>query len=263
MFVPRILPVHAIVLRTAAWREKDRLLVLLTKERGKVFALAQGAQMSCNRLAPAAQTGIVATFWLAKAREFDRVTDYKIENFALHLRQDTLVLTAFGIVSELIEISAPLEAPDENLFNEVMWFVDRLDKKVPIVKWLVAAQIRLLWHAGWMPRLISCVLCGRSIEGEHVAFAPSVGGVMCSKCYIAKTPADAQLYPIAVLQAIHSLWQQPRLMEALHLRTPYWEQALSLLRNYWHYHLEADVKAWKVWQQLSSRRFHIRFHAPK
>lgn len=263
MFVPRVLPVRAIVLRATAWREKDRLLVLLTKERGKVFALAQGAQKPCNRLAPATQTGIMATFWLAKAREFDRVTDYKIENFAPHLRQDVFVLTAFGIVAELIEISAPTEAPDENLFNEVIWFVERLDKKVPIVKWLVAAQVRLLWHAGWMPRLISCVLCGRAIKGEHAAFAPSAGGAMCSKCYMVKAPVDAQLYPIAVLQAIHSLWQQPRLMESLHLRESYWERALNLLRTHWHYHLEADVKAWKVWQQLFPHRFHIRFHAPK
>jgi len=251
MFVPRIVPVQSLVLRTSPWREKDRLLVLLTRERGKISVLAQGAQIPQNRLAPATQIGVVATFWLAKAREFDRVTDYRIERLPTRIRNDVLVLTAFSIVAELLEFAVPTESPDEELFSEALWFFEELERGLSPTKWLVAAQIRLLWRMGWMPHLLSCSLCGESVESGQVAFAPSVGGAVCEKCQISKAPSDAQLYPNAVLQAIYALWQQPRLMETLHLRPMFWQQALNLLRAHWRYHLEMESRAWRVWQQIT------------
>ena len=253
MFVLRIVPVQALVLRTTPWREKDRLLVLLTKGRGKVLTLAQGAQVPQNRLAPVTQIGVVATFWLAKAREFDRVTDYRIERLPTRIRSDVLALTAFSVIAELLEFSVPAEAPDEELFNEAFWFFEQLEKGLSPTKWLVASQIRLLWRMGLMPHLLSCSLCGENIDSEQVAFAPSVGGTVCEKCQMSKAPSDAQLYPSAVLQAIYALWQQPRLMETLHLRPMLWQQALNLLRAHWRYHLEVDSRAWRVWQQITSK----------
>ncbi len=252
MFVSRITTVQAIVLRASPWREKDRLLVLLTKERGKIFALAQGAQVPQNRLTPATQTGTLATFWLARAREFDRVTDYRIEQVLTRIRHDIFALTAFGIASELIELSVPLEAADDELFKEVLWFVKRLEEGVSPIKWLVAVQIRLLWRLGWMPHLLSCSLCGVELDKEQIAFAPSVGGAICERCQMSRMPADAQFFPSASLQAIYSLWQQPRLIETLHLRPNLWRQTLTLLRNHWHYHIEAESRAWRVWQQIMS-----------
>lgn len=254
MFLSRIAPVQAIVLRTASWREKDRLLVLLTKERGKVFALAQGAQVPQNRLAPATQIGTIAAFWLARAREFDRVTDYRIEQLLTRIRRDALALTAFCIVSELIELTVPLEANDEEMFNEVLWFVGRLEEGASPTKWLVAIQIRLLWRLGWMPHLLSCSSCGSKLDKEQIAFAPSVGGSICDRCQVSKMPADVQFFHIASLQAIYSLWQQPRLIETIHLRPNLWQQALILLQNHWRYHTEAESKAWKVWQQFTFAR---------
>lgn len=254
MFTLRIAPVQTIVLRATSWGEKDRLLVLLTKERGKVFAIAQGAQVPQNRLAPATQTGTVATFWLARAREFDRVTDYRIEQILTRIRQDIFALAAFSVVSELIELTVPLEVSDEGMFNEVLWFVKRLEEGVSSTKWLVAAQIRLLWRLGWMPNLLSCSLCGVRIDKEQTAFAPSVGGAVCDRCQTSRVLADAQIFPSASLQAIYSLWQQPRLIETIHLRPNLWQQALILLRNHWRYHTEAESKAWRVWQQITSVR---------
>lgn len=252
MFVPRITPVQSIVLRAIPWREKDRLLVLLTRERGKVLALAQGAQIPQNRLAPVTQCGVIATFWLAKAREFDRVTDYRIEKLPTRIRREVLALTAFGIVSELLEWAAPAEVADKELFSEVLWFAGKLEEGSPPVKWLVAAEVRLLERMGWMPHLLSCSICGVDLCDEQIAFSPSIGGSICDRCRALKAPPDAQIYPSAVLQGIYALWQQPELMTTLHLRQAFWQQALTLLQSHWSYHLEVEIKAWKVWKQITA-----------
>jgi len=252
MIVPRIVPVRSLVLRTSPWREKDRLVVLLTKERGKVFAIAQGSQVPQNRLASATQIGVIATFWLAKAREFDRVTDYKFERLLARLRVDVFALSAFCLVAELLELTVPAEVPDEDLFSEILWFADCLESGVQPAKWLTASQIRLLWRLGWMPHLLSCALCGVIIESEQVVFAPSLGGAICETCRAKKSSGDAQTFQSTVLQGIYSLWQQPRLMETLQMRSHLWNQALELLRSHWCYYLEVETKSWQVWKQLNS-----------
>ncbi|MFA0752703.1 MAG: hypothetical protein IMHGJWDQ_000463 [Candidatus Fervidibacter sp.] len=243
--------VTGLVLRASPWREKDRLLVLLTRERGKVFALAQGAQRPQNRLGPVTQTGVQATFWLVRARDFDRVTDYRLLALPHRLRCDLPALTAFSVVAELLELAAPTEVPEADLFDEMVWFCERLEEGVLVMKWLATVQVRLLGHLGWLPYFLHCALCESPLDKEPIFFAPSAGGSVCERCQQLRAPADAQTTPLAVLQALRVLWQQPRLMETLHLRFEGWRQALLLLRAHFRYHLEAESKAWRVWRQLS------------
>ncbi len=250
LIMPRIVKVQGLVLQAVPWREKDRLLTVLTKERGKLSVLAQGAMRPQNRLTPSSQTGVQGNFWLAKARDLDRVTDVRIEKMPLRLRTDIAALSAFGIMAEILELSAPAEAPDEELFAEVLWFHEQLEGGAPTHKWLVAMLIRLLMHLGWAPYLVTCAVCGNGLTDDPVAFAPSFGGSLCKRCASLKAPPDANPCPSAVLQTFHALLRQPKLIFTLQLRPTFWGQALALMRAYWRYHLEAEVRAWQVWAKV-------------
>lgn len=254
LMIPRVEKVQAIVLRALSWRDKDRLLVLLTKERGKIFALAQGAMRPQNRLAPVAQTGVMAYLWLAHAKELDRVTDVRIEQIPLRIRWDAFALAAFGVMAELLGKAAPAEVPDEELFDEVAWFCEQLEGGADIPKWLAAMQIRMLMRLGWAPHLLTCSACNTLVQGGAISFAPSVGGSLCGRCAILKAPVDLQVYPSAVLQALHSLLRQPKLLSTIHLRPALCRQALALEQTYWRYHLEAESQSWRVWKQLQRAR---------
>lgn len=250
LFTLRIPKVHAIVLRAEAWREKDRLLVLLTRERGRILAVAQGAQRPQNRLAPFTQTGVVATFWLARGREFDRVTDVRWDGIGLQVRKEATALAAFGIVAEILERVVPAEAPDPTLFEEMRNALPALDLGVPTHKWLTAVLVRLLLQFGWLPHLLTCARCGERFDDQHaVVFAPSSDGSLCLPCSGKHCPPDGQRVAVATLHALDALVRQPKLMSTLHLRPALWQQALALLRMMWCYHLESDLRAWRVWEQ--------------
>ncbi|GBC97692.1 DNA repair protein RecO [bacterium HR17] len=254
LLIPRVTVTTALVLRAEAWREKDRLLVLLTRERGKVTALAQGAQRPQNRLVAAAQTGVQAVFWLARGRERDRVTDVLITHLPQRLRSDGMALTAFGVLAEVLKLATPAEAPDAALFDEVVALYARLEAGAPVHKWLVTVLIRLLWRFGWMPYLLDCAICRQPIGGSETVFAPSAGGALCGGCAVHCRLPDRQTVTVATLRALDALWREPRLMDTLHLRPVLWEQAIGLLRSVWCYHLESDLRAWRVWHQWSGRR---------
>ncbi len=252
--VHRVSTVTAIVLWAKDWREKDRLLGLLTKERGTVRVIAQGAQRPTNRLAPVAQTGVLATFWLAKARDFDRVTDYRILFLPRRLRRSILALTAFSLVAESLELAMPEGVRETGTFEEAVWFLEQMEAGTSLPEWLVTALVRFLKHLGVTPQLVRCVSCKSPIDQEMVAFSPSAGGVLCSRC-AQRGPADREIYAAALLRNLHALWQQPDLMKTLRLPPSFRQQALHLLRHYWRYHLEVDAKAWRVWQQVARSSF--------
>lgn len=251
MFVTsRTVKVEGIVLRATAWREKDRLLALLTRERGRLWVVAQGAQRPQNRLAPIAQTGVWATFWLARGREFDRVTDARWGGIGLQMRKEATALAAFGIVAEILERVVPAEAPDPALFEEVRDALLVLDLRVPTHKWLTTVLVRLLLQFGWLPPLLTCVRCGERFgDQQEVIFAPSADGSLCLPCSGKQCPPDGQRVAVATLHALDALVRQPKLMTTLHLRLALWQQALALLRMMWRYHLESDLRAWQVWEQ--------------
>ncbi len=254
--IHRVSTVTAIVLWAKDWGEKDRLLALLTKERGAVRVIAQGAQRPANRLAPVAQTGILATFWLAKARDLDRVTDYHILLLPRRLRRSILALTAFSLVAESLELAMPEGIRETGVFEEAVWFLEQLEAGISLPEWLVTALVRFLKHLGVAPQLTCCVSCKSAIEQETVAFSPSAGGILCPQC-AQRGPTDREMYAAALLRNLHDLWQQPDLMKTLRLPLSFRQQALHLLRYYWRYHLEVDAKAWRVWQQVARSPFFL------
>ncbi|MEK7817190.1 MAG: DNA repair protein RecO, partial [Actinomycetota bacterium] len=44
----------------------------------------------------------------------------------------------------------------------------------------LAAQLKFILLAGYLPRLSSCAVCGR--EGDHTRFSAAAGGVLCPQC---------------------------------------------------------------------------------
>src|SRR5205085_9625403 len=73
---------------------------------------------------------------------------------------------------------------NERAFNALARFLDLLDEAAvldsrPAVDPLgLSFQLKLLWLAGYLPHLTSCVECGA--EGELVAFSARSGGAVCA-----------------------------------------------------------------------------------
>jgi DNA repair protein RecO (recombination protein O) len=153
--------VEAVVLRHSNWGEADRLLVLYTREKGKLQAVAKGARKMHSRKAGHVEPFMHVTLQLAKARGPQIVTDAETLDAYQPLREDLL---RTGYASYIIELLDKFSYEDES-DNPLIFY-----------------EIRLLDSLGFRPQLFNCVNCQSEIKPEHQFFSPAQGGVLCPRC---------------------------------------------------------------------------------
>ena len=173
---------HAIVLRTYKSGESDRVVVMWTKEHGKVRALARGVRKGSSKLGAGLEPLSHIDVLLAASRnDFFIVRQVEhIERFSL-MRQDLERLTAACALTEVID-AVPLDGVrDTEIYVMLSRALTSLEND-SFYPFLVPAAfyLKLLVLDGTAPQLDECVNCG--VTSGLVAFDAEVGGVLCGSC---------------------------------------------------------------------------------
>ncbi len=172
----------AIVLRTYASGESDRIAVLWTREHGKVRVLARGARRSTSRLGGALETLAHVGVDLVQGRG-ERYIVRHVVHRSRHttLRGDYDRLAAGYAVVEAVDAIPAEDVADEGIFDLIARVLTALDDPTYRPDLVPASFfLRLLAYDGSAPVLDACVSCGR--EEPLVAFDAAVGGVLCAQC---------------------------------------------------------------------------------
>ncbi|MEW5762720.1 MAG: DNA repair protein RecO [Bacillota bacterium] len=176
----RLFNIEAVVLQARAVREADRLLVLLSRERGKLRAMAFGAAKPTSRKRGAVQPFTHGRYLLAAGKELYTVRQAEEIASWPALHGDLVRLAYASYAAELSAAFLPEEQPGEAAFRLFLSFLRSLVAAVnPLALRLLEA--RLLFLAGLWPRLAACAACGAG-PGEGVFFSPGAGGVLCRRC---------------------------------------------------------------------------------
>lgn len=175
---------EAIVIRTRDFDEADKILVLLTREEGKVQAVARGARRPRNRYAAAGQLFTQVKASLFHGRSLDTLSQIEIVESFRYLRED-LVRMAYGsYVCELMDELVRERLRHESTYLLLLTTLHLLNEPgydpEPILR---AYELKLLSILGFRPSLSQCVVCGNELgEAPQVRFAPALGGVICPTC---------------------------------------------------------------------------------
>jgi DNA repair protein RecO (recombination protein O) len=176
------LSVEAIVLRHSDWGEADRLLVLYTREAGKLRAIAKGVRKMRSRKAGHLEPFTRVRLLLAHGRDLWIVTQAETVDAYLPLRED-LLRTAYGAyVIELLDRFTYDEGENRALYALC---VDSLERVTMLEDPFLAVryyEIRLLDLTGFRPDLFHCVSCQNEIQPEDQFFDALQGGVVCPRC---------------------------------------------------------------------------------
>ena len=165
----------AIVLRTRAIREADRLYTVLTPERGKLELLGQGTRKGTSKLAGGMSIPAVLDLHVARGKVVDRVAGVEITRPFIWT---TLTAQAAGQAwFALVEQTIKHGKADRALFDRAVSVADRIGVSSDV---LDAAAWQLLDVLGYRPRLDACHECGR--RDALVVFDPRGGGALCMSC---------------------------------------------------------------------------------
>ena len=176
------LTVEAVVLRHSNWGEADRLLVLYTREQGKLRAIAKGA-----RRVAIAQGRTPGAVYLRQAdagagRDLWIVTQAETVDAYLPLREDLIRTGHAAYLVELVDRFTYEEGENRQLYQLLVDSFHRLTGEEDVFTAVRFFEIHLLDLLGFRPQLFNCVQCGQEIKAEDQYFSALLGGVLCPRC---------------------------------------------------------------------------------
>ncbi len=180
---------EAIVLRTQKLGEADRIVVVLTKARGKVRAVAKGVRKTKSKFGSRLEPMSHCVLQFYEGRELDLVTQAEtIDNFRA-VRED---LDRIGRGVSMLEVADQLAQEGEvnpQLYRMLLGALRTLESSAsPLVT--PAFYWKVLALEGYRPEVDACVQCGAD-DTPLVAFDLESGGMLCRVCRRG-TPVSAE-----------------------------------------------------------------------
>jgi DNA repair protein RecO (recombination protein O) len=174
---------EAVVLRTQRLSEADRIITLLTREHGRVRAVARGVRRTTSRIGARVEPFSHVDVQLYEGRSLDTVN--QVETIAPHgaaLAADYPAWTAGTAMLETAERLTPEERepslPQFALLVAGLRSLVGREHDPSLI--LDAYLLRSLAVAGWSPSFGECARCGA--PGPHRAFSIPGGGMVCEDC---------------------------------------------------------------------------------
>lgn len=232
----------AIVVRRYAFRESDRIVVLLSEQLGLVKAMAKGQRRSKKRFG-----GIVDLLNCLEVEIQHRKSEIQLLTGARLLESypalglSPMILAAACYLAELASAFAAEGQPEPRIFAALTGGLRELDRGAEPAMVSRVLELRVLAAAGLAPRLDVCTLTGRKLnEDEKVAVEPAHGGAVCLRKATADAPRIAGVTRKLMMQTMaigdEQAWSLPWTREEL-------MEARAALRDVIGYHLGRPLKA--------------------
>jgi DNA repair protein RecO (recombination protein O) len=232
---------EGVVLRTQKLGEADRIVTLLTRENGRVRAVAKGVRRTRSKFGARLEPFMVVDVQLYRGRSLDIVT--QAETLAPYGERLATDYPRYTAGTAMLETAERLTEEGEPALQQYLMLVGGLRTLADGVHdsslVLDAFLLRSLAVAGWAPSFHDCARCGA--PGPHHAFAVASGGAVCPVCRPAGSvaPAPATLTLLAALLA--GDWTVADGSEPRARR-----EGSGLVAAYLQWHLERGVRALRL-----------------
>jgi DNA repair protein RecO (recombination protein O) len=175
---------EAVVLRQYSLAESDRIVILFTRESGKVRAVAKGAKKPGNRLAPCLEplNHIFVEFSLREGHDLAYVREAELLHSYLGKSPSLEQVFAFNYFAEIINEMSEENNPNTPLFRLLLASLNAGEQTIvseALVRYFEYWCLRL---SGLMPNYDYCSSCGKCVKHEEFFFLLEVGQVRCRSC---------------------------------------------------------------------------------
>ncbi len=179
---------QALVLRAYEYGESSQILHLLTRDEGRVHGIAKGARRlngSFHGGADSLQMGEALVYPRRAGAELRTLGGFSATTHFPGLRESIARFNAGSHVLALLLAFTREEAPDPFVFELAVAALRLLevadDGQAPAIGTFFEAM--LLRHAGFLPDLLQCALCGKPAKNVTSArLSPLRGGLLCREC---------------------------------------------------------------------------------
>ncbi len=176
------LNVKGLVLKASDLGEHDKLLTVMTEEKGKVLATIKGGKSLKSRFMSVSEPFIYASFGLRRSSKFFYLFDSDVIDDFYPIREDIFKMSLASYICDIANELSLEDSPDPDLVKltlNALYALAYKDSDIGIVK--SAYEFKAAVISGYMPEISCCSVCGRDPEDDSFIDAAS-GTLICSDC---------------------------------------------------------------------------------
>jgi DNA repair protein RecO (recombination protein O) len=228
-----------IVLRVHKLGEADRIITLLTRQRGIVRAVGKGVRKTTSRFGGRLEPFMHVDLQLAEGRSLDIITQAETVNaFAKDLGLDYAAYTAGTAMLETAERLVQEDGEPAGAQFQLLVGALRALTEGRMTPGLIldSYQLRALSIAGYAPTFDGCARCG--VEGPHRNFHAASGGMLCDECRVAGSAAPSPFTVSLLAGLLSGDWPSVATADERSRR-----EASSIISAYLSWHLERGLRS--------------------
>lgn len=176
------------MLRETEYKDADKLLTVLTKDRGRLTLRARGVRSRNSRLKSGCQLLAYSEFTVFENKNSQLIDEAVPLMLFLPLRADLEKLSLASYFAQVAEVLSQEDSPGPELLAlclNVLYALAEQDRPQQLVK--AAFELRVACLAGYTPMLDGCAVCGAP---EPDRFHVTGGVLQCAGCLL---PGDTGL----------------------------------------------------------------------
>lgn len=196
------LKVRGLILREAPLGDKDKRLIMFTREMGKIPVLAKGALSPKSKWGASSQIFCYGDYVLSKGQTFYYIKEVQLIETFFEIRKNLERLAYSTLMLEVAETLCLDGLENQNLMRLLLRGLLAMSRAEEGKECLVSDAFiwRALAENGFYPELASCRVCGKSPEAlpqsgnqrtkglqempaePEAVFDFSHGGIICKHC---------------------------------------------------------------------------------
>lgn len=201
--------IEGLVLRTTDYGESNKIVVIFTRENGKIGAMARGAKKPNSRLASVSQPLTYGHFLVMLGSGLGSLQQGEIIHPLKSLKQDIFLTAYASYLVELTDKATEERKRNPYLFELLIQTLTYMDEGLDPQVLTNIYEMKLLHSFGLYPILDGCAIC-KETEGTF-AFSIKEGGFICHRCihndphHLKISPSVARLLRLFYYIDIHRL----------------------------------------------------------
>jgi len=174
---------YCIVLRTADYKDYDKILTLFSRTAGRIDAQARGARRLKSDIATAAQPLACGEYEFYKKNDKLFLTTALLKQEFFHVQNDFDQYAAACVMLELTDKLLQNTDEYEDLFLTLIYALFSMEQNTLTREQALAYFFaRTVKKMGIFPSIGECAVCGEQTAGDTAAFSMEEGGEICPQC---------------------------------------------------------------------------------